>query len=513
MSHRTRREFLQNVGSGMLIAGVGSMLAEELGFGTRFAYADETVLNFGGLRPLVDRMRELPADRLQIELIDRLDQGSTSLKELTAAAALANAETFGGEDYVGFHTEMALIPAWEMAQEIPGRRGALPVLKVLYRNAQQIQNVGGAKKKTLRQVAPTGSPSSAAQLRSACRQVQLKDAERLFASLSDIPFGDQFNLLLPTIADDINVHRFVLAHRAYELADLVGADQAHTVLRQCVRYCIHDERGRVDRGGAEPEIRRQLPQLVDQYHLAGFTPGQRDPGDPWIDQTAQRIYEAEPYHACEMVAAALADGIQPDVVAQAISLAAIALTLRQGSDPWRTHGDAQGVHASDAANAWRQMIKVSSEPNLLTGLIVSAFHTAQYNGFRTEPYPRKEHRSQVSATEPQELLGVCEEAIRGNDQGIATAAMQKYSESGGDGRVAFDLLRKYAISEDGRLHAEKFYRTAVEEFATARPPFRWRYLVALARVTASAYGYDREDRKGHRAPGYEEACRRLEVPA
>jgi hypothetical protein len=38
------------------------------------------------------------------------------------------------------------------------------------------------------------------------------------------------------------------------------------------------------------------------------------------------------------------------------------------------------------------------------------------------------------------------------------------------------------------LHAEKFYRTVTEEFNATRPAFRWRQLVALARVTASEYG-------------------------
>jgi len=67
----------------------------------------------------------------------------------------------------------------------------------------------------------------------------------------------------------------------------------------------------------------------------------------------------------------------------------------------------------------------------------------------------------------------------------------------------FDLLLRYAISEDGALHAEKYYRTATEEFATMRAAFRWRQLAALARVTASEYG--------HPAPGYEEARRLLKV--
>jgi hypothetical protein len=67
----------------------------------------------------------------------------------------------------------------------------------------------------------------------------------------------------------------------------------------------------------------------------------------------------------------------------------------------------------------------------------------------------------------------------------------------------FDLLLKYACSEDGALHAEKYYRTVSEEFATMRPAFRWRELVALARVTASEYGEP--------APGYADACRLLKV--
>ena len=72
-------------------------------------------------------------------------------------------------------------------------------------------------------------------------------------------------------------------------------------------------------------------------------------------------------------------------------------------------------------------------------------------------------------------------------------------------------MLKYAISEDGRLHGEKYFQTVAEEFSTTRPAFRWRQLVALARVTASAYGYSVDDKKGFRAPGYEDARRQLEI--
>ena len=67
----------------------------------------------------------------------------------------------------------------------------------------------------------------------------------------------------------------------------------------------------------------------------------------------------------------------------------------------------------------------------------------------------------------------------------------------------FDLLLHYGISEDGALHAEKYYRTVTEEFASTRPAFRWRQLIALARVTASEFGKP--------APGYEQAKGLLKV--
>ncbi len=98
-----------------------------------------------------------------------------------------------------------------------------------------------------------------------------------------------------------------------------------------------------------------------------------------------------------------------------------------------------------------------------------------------------------------------------NDQTLASAAILRYGELGHPSRPVFDLMLRFAVSEDGRLHGEKYYRTVTEEFAATRPAFRWRHLIGLARVTASMYGYERKDRRGHRAPGYEQACKLLGV--
>src|SRR2546423_541769 len=159
MLPRNRREFLTDVGRGMLLATVGSGMAAELGLAPAAAAGDPPdTLTFGAMEPLVCLMQETPAERLLPVLVERL-QGGTDLKQLVAAAALANARTFGGEDYIGFHTLMALPPAYHMARELPTERQALPVMKVLYRNTSRIQANGGRKAEVLHPVSPSPAPA------------------------------------------------------------------------------------------------------------------------------------------------------------------------------------------------------------------------------------------------------------------------------------------------------------------------------------------------------------------
>ena len=44
------------------------------------------------------------------------------------------------------------------------------------------------------------------------------------------------------------------------------------------------------------------------------------------------------------------------------------------------HGDSVGVHASDAANAWRHIARVTSARNTFASLIAAAYHTAGQAG-------------------------------------------------------------------------------------------------------------------------------------
>jgi len=146
MMNRTRREFLAEVGQGMLLASVGAALASDLGLAPAFAGDAPDVLSFGDREPLVALMQETPADRLLPILVDKLKDG-TDLQALVAAAALANARTFGGQDYDGYHAFMALVPSLQMSRELPKDRAALPVLKVLHRNTRRIQDHGGPRAK------------------------------------------------------------------------------------------------------------------------------------------------------------------------------------------------------------------------------------------------------------------------------------------------------------------------------------------------------------------------------
>src|SRR4051812_23236390 len=138
MNSRSRRAFLSDVGQGMLVATLGSVASLELGLSRAFADDSTQRLTFGALEPLVSFMQETAPDKLLPSLVKKLKTG-TDLKTLVTSAALANARAFGGKDYTGYHTFMALGPAYQIAEELPAERKSLPVLKVLYRNSSRIQ--------------------------------------------------------------------------------------------------------------------------------------------------------------------------------------------------------------------------------------------------------------------------------------------------------------------------------------------------------------------------------------
>jgi hypothetical protein len=398
------------------------------------------------------------------------------------------------------------------------------VLKVLYRNTHFIQESGGRKGEKLRPVRPADLPEDARRdevLRDANRRGDVNRSEAVFAAIARRPTRDALDDLLLRIEDRGDVHSTVLVWRAWETLDLTGQEHAHTLLRQSVRHCITEEAGLASA--------KLVPKLMDQHRLATRQPGTKAAEDAWVERMCETILASKPEQAVEAVAAALAEGIVSEDVGEAISLAANQLVLRQAEN-WeaalgrRVHGDSPGVHSSDAVNAWRNIARVSNARNRAAGLILAAANVAEshrwsedvrYRGHEKRPFPLPEHLERVKATEAAVLLRELDAAVRANDQFRACALVQRYGEAGHPPRPVFDVLLRYAVSEDGRLHAEKYYRTVSEEFAKTRPSFRWRQLIALARVTASQYGYTAGDKRegieGARAPGYDEACRLLKV--
>ncbi|MFO0887899.1 MAG: hypothetical protein U0790_02010 [Isosphaeraceae bacterium] len=231
------------------------------------------------------------------------------------------------------------------------------------------------------------------------------------------------------------------------------------------------------------------------------------------------IFEGTPEHAADAVAVRLADGFSPDAVGEAITLAANQLVLRDagrtgnqvqpGKPAGSVHGDSIGVHACDSANAWRNMARASNARNTFACLILGGYQVAYDRVNRGgdflhwSPRPLGADLDPIKESDPQKLLSSLDAAIRAGDQARACAVAHRIGTLGHSSRPVFDLLLGYAISEDGALHAEKYYRTVSEEFASTRPAFRWRQLVALARVTASEFGRP--------APGVAEARERLKL--
>jgi len=515
--NRNRREFLAAVGRGTVAASIGTSLAADLGLSPARAADKDDALTFGKLEPLVCLMQETAANKLLPALVEKLRDG-TDLQTLVAAAALANARTFGGEDYIGFHTMMALAPAWHMSRELPKDQAALPVLKVLYRNSNRIQEFGGRKNEVLHASLPPVHVSEApSQLRETVRAKKVAEADGVLAVAARAGAQEALDAVLCAVEDNTEVHRVVLPYRAWDLLPVIGKEHALTLLRQSVHYCVKSEANNWNRSTAG--VRTLLPQLLEKYKLLDVrtSTAKRKADDDWVAKMSETLFKAKAEAAAGAAAEALADGFDPAALGEAICLAANQLILRDNGRPkgqtasnkpeGSVHGDSIGVHACDSANAWRNLARVGTGRNAAACLILGAFQMAfdrvERGGdfLKWEPYPRAEGREKVKEVNRGDLLKETEGAIKEKDQARAAALVHRIGELGMPERPVFDLLLRYALSQDGALHAEKYYRTVSEEFAAARPAFKWRQLVGLARVTASEYGYA--------APGYKEECELL----
>lgn len=496
----SRRAFLSQVGQGMLIAGLGYGTAHELGVASLQA-AEESPrrLKFGKHDRLVDLLQGTAPDQFLPVVVGEIRRG-TDLTDLVAATALANARGFGGEDYIGFHTFMALRPALAMSELLPTEQKPLPILKVLYRNASRLHDTDHHDHDTLTPVAdlPTGSDPQAS-LRDAVHHIDRNTADGILQSLTDQSPEVAWNNLLPTVCEAPEVHRIVLAHRAWDMMGLVGREHAETLLRQSVHYCVNQETYRQQKNINVGEL---VAKVFDDHRLTDREPGTTVASESWIEEFAAVLLNSTPEEAAQAVGAALAEGIRPLDIANATAVVANQLVLRDPGRPkeWAqpnkpegsVHGDSIGVHASDTANAWRQIIRVSNARNAMASAILAGWGVARDKGNR--PFAEWSARPQADAlaalsSDPEQLLKELDGAIREKDQERTCAVAGRYLQVGSNTSPLFNLLLQYACSEDGALHAEKYFWTVNEEFHTLPARFRNQQLIGLARVTASAYGY------------------------
>lgn len=508
----SRRRFLGQVGGGMIAASIGSQLAFDMGLANVEAAEADDGLSFGDREPLVDLLQSTPPDKLLPAVIAKINAGVT-LPELVGAAALANARAFGGDDYVGFHTLMALAPSLAMSKHMRLKERPLPVLKVLYRNSTRLAEVGGNTANVLQPVGAS-EPSPGADvsefLRRCVHEGQLAPAEQTLAGVAARSPQQALEELLPVVEEAPEVHRVVLVQRAWEMLELVGPEHAATMLRQSLHYCVKNEKSSANYFGA---ARGLLPKLFDQHQLEGRSLGNRMGDSAWLEGFMATLWKATPEQAADAATAALREGFAPAAIAEAVGLTANQLLLRdigrtgnqvQPNKPaGSVHGDSIGVHACDSANAWRQLAGIASARRAQAATILSAYQVAldrtQRGGnfHEWKPLPSREVRDKVSSKGVCVSLKELQDAIKANEQELACAITRSYLDCGQSPSHLWSAFAHASTRDDGALHAEKFFRTAYIEYGMTRQEYRNRHLIALARVVASQANVP--------APGYDEA--------
>ena len=188
-------------------------------------------------------------------------------------------------------------------------------------------------------------------------------------------------------------------------------------------------------------MRAVLPKLLDQYKLLGRTLGDKKADDAWVERLAETIYGGEPRAGRRGRGRGpgrghLAGGGRRGDVAGGQPAGAARPRPRTKDNPGKpkgsVHGDSVGVHASDSANAWRNIARVSNPRNTVASLIVGAYHTAgQSGGLNKEPYPLPEQLEKVTTKDAAHAAA----RGRGRDQGqgpgrARCALVHRYGELG-----------------------------------------------------------------------------------
>ncbi len=496
----SRRSFLARTGAASL--GVKLSSAALLDFCSSSAFARDAGsegLRFGPLEPLVELMCGASPDEMLHALVAKLRAG-TELKEIVAAAALANARTFGGEDYDGYHCFMALMPALAMAQRTKGKESALPVLKVVHRSAARMAAFRKARTSDVLGTAPSAMDAANAQasLEASIHRSDLDGAEHAFAAIANGDKDKALRAIAPLVREEMDVHRIVLAWRAYETLSVAGDENASTFLRQCVHFCASREK---DAAARNAEVRELIPRLMKENRLAEREiPLAREGANaaPYdaIERLAHAIYRESRADAALAMTVWLRNGFSLNECCEALSLAATRLLIEDhgvSRNPTAekplgsVHGASIGVHASDSALAWRELARALPPSERAATLLAAAYHTGGQSASLGEHFSYETEVAALADVKDAELLARLESAIGAAKQAEACATAERFLTRGGSGEDLLARILPFAIADDGALHAEKYFFTAADLYTTSRVEFRNRHLVTLARVAASQH--------------------------
>ena len=292
MMNRNRREFLADVGQGMLVASVGPALAADLGLAPAFAgdgprTPDVRRPRAAGRADAGDARRQAAAARWS-----RSCKDGTDLRDAgRGRRAWPTPAPSAARTTIGYHTFMALAPGLPDGRaSCPRTAGRCRCSRCSTATPTASRTFGG---RTKRGAAPgrAGRPAqghapAARLLREATRKRDIDAAERTFAALAKGPLGEAYNHLQFTVQDEVDVHRVVLAWRAWAMLDLTGKEHAHTLLRQSVRFCVR-RRGepQAERAG-DPHRAAEAARPVQAARAS--RPATRKADDAWVEQLARR---------------------------------------------------------------------------------------------------------------------------------------------------------------------------------------------------------------------------------
>lgn len=481
---QTRRRFLGRVGAGMFVATLGPVVTWELGLAReRDLDGSDDAPNLGRFEPLAQLIEESPLDELIPALVAQL-RGGLALRDLVAATALANARRCGGTDYDAYHAFMALVPALEMSSQRRDPRAALPALKVVRRNAAFMRAAAPSARAG---ALPTPSPGD---VREHVRRQDLPAAEAAFAAALARGGEHAWDALQPTVRDEADVHRAVLAWRAWDIRRLTGDEHATPLLRQIVRHCVDIERSTHEQGREFTSARRHVPALLESRGFAKTPLGALPRDAAWVDGFARDVFSASCDDAATLVADALAKGVAPRSVGDGLALAATRLVLHQpgrtrsepGKPEGSMHGAGTGIHAADSIDAWRGIAAAGEGLHVAASLVTAAYYVGgRARSVASAPLAA----AALDAEHVEDAAGALASAIDGSDQAAAVAAAGALARLDPSGARAFEVLLGYSCRQDGALHAEKFHRTQQAAFERALPEHRAEHLAALARAVAS----------------------------